>query len=421
MILTHGANSIVRGGGGVTPPEGYELIRGVYGSYNGDIWFNGYNAPPALSGKTNSDIEMEVELFIRNAVSPNYESQIFATSDKAGRIYIKGNNDGTGFRIGALSGDSNYTPTYIETDISVAIGTKLTITLSQDTLTVKYGTSVLSSSSIPYTNVSINDVIILFYPNNDAKPYAISHAVIRDKTSGQNLVDIYPLKKISDGSCYCWDVTGNVFKGVNLYEYQTVDIGGRKYPVVKIGNQLWMAENLDYKFKYNGSTLPVGGSGTPSTPAAWYYNNNETDYGIDGTYKCGLLYNGYAAKYLNDNKVTLLPEGWHIPTSDEWTTLANSVGSSTAGTKLKALDGSAGNNWPSGWNGTDDYGFKALPAGSMHDEMFANLDVYANFWSSTVRNSSSSYGVYFDSYSVMNSGYYGYLNAISVRLVKDAT
>ena len=32
MILTHGANSLARGGGGVTPPEGYELIQGVYGS-----------------------------------------------------------------------------------------------------------------------------------------------------------------------------------------------------------------------------------------------------------------------------------------------------------------------------------------------------------------------------------------------------
>ena len=222
MILTHGANSIARGGGGVTPPEGYELIQSVYGDYNGDVWFNGYNPPPALSGKMNSDIEMEVELFIRSGVSSNYESQIFATSTDAGRIYIKGNSDGTGFRIGALSGDSSNTPTYIDTDISVTTGTKLTITLSQNTLTVKYGTSVLSSSSIPYTGRSANTVIILFYPSANTKPYAISHAVIRDKTSGQNLVDVYPLKKISDGSCHCWDAVGNVFQGYNLYEYSPI-------------------------------------------------------------------------------------------------------------------------------------------------------------------------------------------------------
>jgi hypothetical protein len=46
----------------------------------------------------------------------------------------------------------------------------------------------------------------------------------------------------------------------------SVKIGGRKYPVVKIGNQLWMAENLDWKF--NGCDIAPAGS--PSTPSAWY-------------------------------------------------------------------------------------------------------------------------------------------------------
>lgn len=405
MILTHGANSIVRGGGGVTPPEGYELIRGVYGSYNGDIWFNGYNAPPALSGKTNSDIEMEVELFIRNAVSPNYESQIFATSDKAGRIYIKGNNDGTGFRIGALSGNSSYTPTYIDTDISVAIGTKLTITLSQNTLTVKYGTSVLSSSSIPYTNVSINDVIILFYPNNDAKPYAVSHAVVRDKTSGQNLVDIYPLKKISDGSCYCWDAVGNVFKGVNLYEYQTVDIGGREYPVVKIGNQLWMAENLDFRpDDLTGST--------------WYYDNDEVNYGIDGTYKCGLMYDRTAKDYLVSNTSALFPAGWHIASNDEWRTLFTFLGGLTnaAANKIKAVPGSITSGFPSSnWGGTDDFGFGLTPAGDRE-----NSFLYFN--DRILLRTSDSYGFVcvYSNQDPAIGGNYDYLG-MYLRLVKDAT
>ena len=39
----------------------------------------------------------------------------------------------------------------------------------------------------------------------------------------------------------------------------TVTIGGRAYPTVKIGNQIWMAENLDWKFEVNGIQIPIGG------------------------------------------------------------------------------------------------------------------------------------------------------------------
>lgn len=144
----------------------------------------------------------------------------------------------------------------------------------------------------------------------------------------------------------------------------SVKIGGRRYPVTKIGNQLWMAENLDYKFDVNGNQIPIGGSSAPTTPAAWYYNNNETDYGIDGTYKCGLLYNWYAAKYLDDNKTTLLPNGWHVPTASEVNTLITaSEVSGTYGDKLKALDNSVVQGFPSDFSGTDDYGFSVLPSG----------------------------------------------------------
>jgi len=170
---------------------------------------------------------------------------------------------------------------------------------------------------------------------------------------------------------------------IELYQtYVTID--GRDYKTVTIGNQEWMAENLDYKFSYNGSTIPVGGSGAPSTPAAWYYDNDETSYGIDGTYKCGLLYNWYAAKYLEDNKATLLPNGWHVPTSNDWNTLLTEVGDiSTAGTKLKALNNSVNGSWPTGWNGTDDYGFNGIPSGDRYDSIYYDINSSCTYWTST--------------------------------------
>lgn len=189
----------------------------------------------------------------------------------------------------------------------------------------------------------------------------------------------------------------------------TTNIGGRDYRTVKIGGSTWLAENLDYKFSGCG----IGGAGTPINPNAWYYNNDETTYGIDGTLKCGLLYNWFAVKFLNDNKSALIP-GWHVPTKDEFIELANEVGGvNISGTILKAYDLS----WAPSWNGIDLYGFGVLPAG-YYDGNFYNVQVTSAFWSITEKGGDS-YKAGFDNSSEMHtitgSRYFGN----SVRLVKD--
>lgn len=207
-----------------------------------------------------------------------------------------------------------------------------------------------------------------------------------------------------------------IYKGPGIYNGAGgggVDnvIGGREYRTVKIGNQTWLAENLDFKF------CTIGGGGTPSTPNAWYYNNDEATYGIDGTRKCGLLYNWYALRFLNDNRSELIP-GWHVPTNDEWTELANAVGGSgVAGTKLKAIDGAADGSWPSGWNGTCEYGFDVLPAGGYYGT-FQVVGTSAIFWTIT-ENGSDAYRRYFDTGTMINQSLYGKSNGFSVRLVKN--
>lgn len=189
-----------------------------------------------------------------------------------------------------------------------------------------------------------------------------------------------------------------------------VEIGGRSYKTIKMpDDKIWLAENLDFKF----SGCNIGGSGTPSTPNAWYYDNDEATYGIDGTRKCGLLYNWYAVKLLNDNRATLCP-GWHVPTNDEWTALANAVGgTSTAGTKLKAANVS----WATSWGGTDDYGFEVLPAGYYYDS-FGDVGSNAYFWTIT-ESGSNAYYQDFDTgaTTVLHTGRKATGNL--VRLVKD--
>lgn len=211
-------------------------------------------------------------------------------------------------------------------------------------------------------------------------------------------------------------VPGADFSGEGLGTVTFVDttatIGGRIYRTVTIGGVTWLAENLDYKFSGCG----IGGSGSPTTPNAWYYNNDEAKYGIDGERKCGLLYNWYAVKLLDDNRGDLIP-GWHVPTSNEWTSLRDAVGGySVAGTRLKGADVS----WAPSWGGTDDYGFGVLPAGR-YSSGFSDVGSGSSFWSITV--SGTTYYYYgFSTNATMQSSTTtgnGRVNGYSVRLVKD--
>ena len=200
----------------------------------------------------------------------------------------------------------------------------------------------------------------------------------------------------------------------SLFAGNVVVIGGRNYPYVQIGNQLWLAENLDYKFESDGGKIPIGVNETPSTPSAWYCNNDETTYGVNGN-KYGLLYNWYATKYLEDNKSNLLPEGWHVPSTTDWNTLSNTVGGdSTAGIVLKSTTG-----WDTG-AGTDDYGFTAFPAG-FYDGSFRALGSNALFWTSIEFSGSNTYFMGLTTANVLFSANFAKKFGLSVRLVKDVT
>jgi len=194
-------------------------------------------------------------------------------------------------------------------------------------------------------------------------------------------------------------------------------IGGKKYKTVQMPDgKIWLAENLDFKF------CDIGGSGTNITSVkAWYCNNDESTYGWNG-YKCGLLYNWYAVTLLNDNRADLCL-GWHVPTKDEWNTLITACGGASAGNKLKALDGSAGTSWPSSWNGTDDYGFGALPAGyrSGSTGVFASVGTHCVLWSNTGYSSNNAWRPVIQQDGSISVDSRLKTDAYTIRLVRDAT
>ena len=156
-----------------------------------------------------------------------------------------------------------------------------------------------------------------------------------------------------------------------------VDIDGNNYPVVKIGNQIWMKENLRVSRYNNGDVIPVVTDnaewrGFTNGKRSWY-NNDSSTYEIP----YGNLYNSYAVK---DNR-NICPSGWHVPSDGEWTTLVNYLGGeSVAGGKMKTI-GTA--YWESPNTGAINLsGFSALPGGYRNfDGSFVNVRNDAFFWS----------------------------------------
>jgi uncharacterized protein (TIGR02145 family) len=129
---------------------------------------------------------------------------------------------------------------------------------------------------------------------------------------------------------------------------------GSEIKSVKIGNQVWMAENLNVDHYRNGDPIPTGLSNSQweSTTKGAYaiYNDDPANEKIYGK-----LYNWYA---VNDAR-GLCPAGWHVPSDNEWTVLSENLGGEeVSGGKLKSTT-----LWYSDVDATNSSGFNALPGG----------------------------------------------------------
>lgn len=215
----------------------------------------------------------------------------------------------------------------------------------------------------------------------------------------------------------------SIYKGAGIYKtgaeggVMYENIGGRKYEIVEINGKFWTRQNLDYKFEGCG----IGGTGSPITPNAWYYNNDEETYGNDGLYKCGLLYNWYAVKYLQENKDLIIP-GWHIPTKDEYNALCVAAGGlSNSGFILKAQTNSITSGFPaSAWGGSDIAKFSSLPSGNYDGGgLFQYFATRCSYWTSTEYNSTKAYLLYVENSNQMIFNDREKYLGRSVRLVKD--
>lgn len=162
-----------------------------------------------------------------------------------------------------------------------------------------------------------------------------------------------------------------------VYKMVTIAPEGTDY------SETWMAENLNYK-----------------TANSWCYNDKD-----ENCAKYGRLYTWAAAVGKTETECGyehgcnlgtgdirgVCPEGWHLPSQEEWKDLFKAVGGqSTSGAKLKSKTG-----WKeySGINNEDAFGFSALPAGGYNDGNYYGEGDYARFWSSTERPDCHAYSM----------------------------
>ena len=209
-----------------------------------------------------------------------------------------------------------------------------------------------------------------------------------------------------------------------LKQYGSVtDNGGQTYKTVVIGTQTWMAENLNYN---------VTGSRC--------YGDYDGGDSQGNCAKYGRLYDWATAMNIaascNDIRVAscratvwskhqgICPPNWHLPSDTDWNVLMKFVNPSCtdnntctdAGTKLKAASG-----WSGGGNGTNDYGFLALPGGyGNSDGSFDYVGNDGNWWSSS--EYSAGYAYYRDMHYDNELAYWRSNNKsylFSVRCLQD--
>ena len=226
---------------------------------------------------------------------------------------------------------------------------------------------------------------------------------------------------------------GSVFTGCQeevipprVIETSTVtDIDGNVYKTVKIGGQWWMAENLAVtRFNDNSAVAFIS---VNALNGDWE-NTAEPAYTSlnDGQY--GFLYSFTVV----ENAKNIAPEGWHVPTDEDWRILEKEIGMSNEETQSL---GWRGNNeaekltslfsegWPAGAAlfGTDEFGFNAKPGGVRVFNGETNFQGNTAFWWTATTNGNEAWYRYIDANQTRmfrQHTYKGY--GMSIRCVKNS-
>ena len=167
---------------------------------------------------------------------------------------------------------------------------------------------------------------------------------------------------------------------LNVADQTVIDIDQNLYHTVKIGNQVWMVENLRVTRFNNGVAIPnipdTKNWVIPGTGYFCWFNNDITTYS-----GYGALYNWWASSDVRN----AAPVGWHVPTDAEWTVLVNYLGGEPTSGSLLKEKGST--HWSAAnIDGTIQSGFTGINGSSRFADATFDLNgfyEFSYFWSST--------------------------------------
>ncbi len=296
---------------------------------------------------------------------------------------------------------------------------KIKSSFSQKTISSSSASEPKSSSSVSKTVLSSS--VEKSKSSSSATPELSS-------SSSQTVVLSSESHEESSGSSFngwSWDVPKEARLNPEIaYGAMTDSRDGKTYKTVKIGNQTWMAENLNYDDSVTTTSL---------MDESWCYNDVAANCDVGGrlySWRAAIDYEktgcGNGPICLTSLPVRgICPEGWHLPDSTEWNALFAAIGgASTAGIMLKSQSGWNGDYDGSIVKGIDAYGFSALPAGHRYSNGFCSDEGRsARFWSASEDSSNASSSAYY--VSLYTSNKYATLNSYvkskghSVRCVMD--
>ena len=292
-------------------------------------------------------------------------------------------NKSVSIRISILSGSATGTNVYSETHSKTTDASGLmSIQIGNGTVVSGLFSTIEWGSTAHFIKLEADfngetNFVLLGTQELMSVPYALYAS--KTDTSSLNLVNRFS---------YLQNQVELLSSYTSLLASGLVDIDGNNYPVVKIGNQIWMKENLRVTKYRDGTVIPLdesGGSNGNGIGQTWSYRTtgartiNGNNISNLATY--GYLYNWHAATDIKG----LCPNGWHVPSDAEWTNLTNYLGGeSVAGGKMRTTGTTI---WYSPNTGaTNESGFSVLPGGARYSNNgdFCCINSHAFFWSATV-------------------------------------
>ena len=284
--------------------------------------------------------------------------------------------------------------------IFIIIGTIALVILSSCNKEIEK--TPIASFSISNSNIRLGENVF-FTDKSTNKPTSWTWNFGDGETSTkQNPSHVYKLVGEYSVSLVVSNASGSDSKNISnciivKSNIVVTDIDGNEYNTVQIGTQLWMAENIKVTHYPNGDIIPNVTDNTTwanlddnNTEDAYcfYYNDNITDYGTLYTYSAAI-----ADNWIKDNADNqgICPDGWHVPTNDEWTILIDYLGGeSVAGGKMKIEGTTYWNSPNTGATNSSAFSAYSVISRSSYNGEYSDLGDYSIMWSATEYSNSMS-------------------------------